>query len=71
MNHGRLRVGLYVYTAPVPRAQLDGHCQPHPSMTLGVLREDPAQVPTRRRTVIVAERFRAHWVALETHLRLD
>jgi hypothetical protein len=68
MSRGRLRAGLYVDTAPDPRAQLDGHRQPHPSMTLGVLREDPAQVLTRRRIVIVAERF---WVALETHSRLD
>ncbi len=71
MSRGRLRAGLYVDTAPVSRAQPDGNRQPHPSMTLGVLREDLVQVPTRRRTVIVAERFRAHWVALETHLRLD
>jgi AP2-associated kinase len=34
--------GQYVDTVPFLRAQLDGYRQPRPSMTLGVLREDPA-----------------------------
>jgi hypothetical protein len=53
----------------VLRAQLDGYRQSRPSMTLGVLRKDPAQVVTTRRTVIAAEQCRAQWVALETHSR--
>ena len=68
-SRGRLRVGQYVDTVPVSRAQLDGYRQPRPSMTPGVLREDPAQVVTRRRIVIVAEQCRAQWVVLETHSR--
>ena len=68
-SRGRLRVGQYVDTVLVLQAQRDGRRQPRPSMTLGVLREDPAQVRTRRRIVIVAERFRhPYLVALETHL---
>ncbi len=67
---GRLRAWLYVDIVPVLQAQLDGNLQPRPSMTHGVLREDPAQELTRRKIVIVAERFRVHWMALETHSRL-
>jgi hypothetical protein len=72
MSHGRLLAGPYADTAPVSQARLDGRHQSLPSMTLGMLREDPAQAQmlTRRRTVIVARRFRSHWVALETHSRV-
>ena len=65
-SRGRLLAGPYVDTVLASSAQRYGHRQPRPSTMLGALGEVLAQMPKSPRTVIVARRFRAHWVGWAT-----